>query len=148
MNSVAALTELTPAQRRELLKMARARDLVRDRSELPPVAPAPRQGRPPLLFAQERLWFIDRLEPGSAVYDIPGALRLGALWTGRRWSARWATSCGVTRRRGVQAACRRGGAAANSTFRRDRSIRAALLRLGAGDHVLCAAGSGPGEGRR
>src|SRR5688572_8488369 len=80
MNSVSALTDLTPAQRRELLKMALARDLVRDRSELPPIEPAAREGRLPLSFAQERLWFIDRMEPGSAVYNIPVAWRLvGAL---------------------------------------------------------------------
>src|SRR3954464_5114260 len=31
----------------------------------------------PTSFAQERLWFIDRREPGSAVYNIPVAWRLG-----------------------------------------------------------------------
>ncbi|MET0396582.1 MAG: amino acid adenylation domain-containing protein, partial [Longimicrobiaceae bacterium] len=44
---------------------------------LPPVVPVGRTGALPLSFAQERLWFIDRLEPGSAVYSIPMAWRLG-----------------------------------------------------------------------
>ncbi|MET0395834.1 MAG: condensation domain-containing protein, partial [Longimicrobiaceae bacterium] len=49
----------------------------------PDSAPAPeirRAGRgprvAPVSFAQQRLWFIDRLEPGSTAYTIPMALRL------------------------------------------------------------------------
>ncbi|NPD30098.1 condensation domain-containing protein, partial [Corallococcus exiguus] len=37
----------------------------------------------PLSFAQQRLWFIDQLEPGTALYNMPVALRLeGALDVG------------------------------------------------------------------
>ncbi|HEX2094170.1 MAG TPA: condensation domain-containing protein, partial [Longimicrobiaceae bacterium] len=36
--------------------------------------PAP--GPAPLSFAQQRLWLIDRIEPGSPAYNIPYALRL------------------------------------------------------------------------
>ena len=33
-------------------------------------------GPAPLAFAQERLWFLDRLAPGSAAYAMPAAIRL------------------------------------------------------------------------
>ncbi len=33
-------------------------------------------GAPPLSFAQQRLWFLDRLHPGASVYNMPAALRL------------------------------------------------------------------------
>jgi amino acid adenylation domain-containing protein len=36
--------------------------------------------RAPLSFAQQRIWFLDRLDPGTAVYNLPVAVRLrGAL---------------------------------------------------------------------
>ncbi|MDB4950669.1 MAG: tycC1, partial [Gemmatimonadetes bacterium] len=48
--------------------------------QLPPVVRVERGGPLPLSFAQERLWFLDRMEPGSSVYNVPIGLRLwGAL---------------------------------------------------------------------
>ena len=41
-----------------------------------PLLPVPRQGDLPLSFAQQRLWFIDQLEPGSPLYNLPLALRV------------------------------------------------------------------------
>jgi len=52
----------------------------RGMAEAPPVRPAPRGAPLPLSFAQERLWFIHRLNPESAAYNVPVFLRLdGAL---------------------------------------------------------------------
>ncbi|HSF42284.1 MAG TPA: condensation domain-containing protein, partial [Thermoanaerobaculia bacterium] len=44
--------------------------------EAPPLTPGPRPAEIPLSFAQERLWFLDRLAPGQAVYNVPVAVRL------------------------------------------------------------------------
>jgi amino acid adenylation domain-containing protein len=51
--------------------------LRRDRgAEPPPLVPVDRGGRLPLSFAQQRLWIVDQLEPGSTAYHVPLALRL------------------------------------------------------------------------
>ncbi|HET7233884.1 MAG TPA: amino acid adenylation domain-containing protein, partial [Longimicrobium sp.] len=49
------------------------------RADLPAIVPAERGGRQELSFAQQRLWFINRLEGtrGGAAYHLPIRLRLG-----------------------------------------------------------------------
>jgi amino acid adenylation domain-containing protein len=42
----------------------------------PPLAAVPRQGPLPLSFAQQRLWLLDRLQPGNVAFNIPIAFRL------------------------------------------------------------------------
>jgi amino acid adenylation domain-containing protein len=47
--------------------------------EIPPIQPAARAGKLPLSFAQQRLWFLDQLEPGSAAYNLARAVQLQGL---------------------------------------------------------------------
>jgi len=82
-------TRLVSAVRRQLGKELAVRSLFRystvselsahlqevSASVLPPVTVQQRPERVPLSYAQERLWFIDRLE-GSVAYHIPAVLRL------------------------------------------------------------------------
>ncbi|HEU0300075.1 MAG TPA: condensation domain-containing protein, partial [Longimicrobium sp.] len=71
------LDTLTPEQRRLLAQRLRTR---KGEDADAPVAAARDGGEYPLSFTQQRLWFIDRLEPGSLTYSMPFSLRLrGAL---------------------------------------------------------------------
>ncbi|HZV36755.1 MAG TPA: amino acid adenylation domain-containing protein, partial [Verrucomicrobiae bacterium] len=45
-------------------------------SAAPPLKRFSKKEKPPLSFTQGRLWFIDRLEPGSHAYNVPAAVRL------------------------------------------------------------------------
>ncbi|NOK20265.1 non-ribosomal peptide synthase/polyketide synthase, partial [Corallococcus carmarthensis] len=46
------------------------------RTQAPPLVRGSRTSAPPLSFAQQRLWFVDQLEPGSPLYNMPLALSL------------------------------------------------------------------------
>ena len=73
---------LAPALRAELAKRkAEILMFLRKTSvNTPPIPSASRDRDLPLSFAQQRLWFLDQLEPGNPAYNIPAAMRLrGAL---------------------------------------------------------------------
>ena len=60
----------------------------RETEAAPP--PLPRNGDPPLSFAQQRLWFLDRLMPGNPFYNLSGGGRLtGLLEVGTLRRALW-----------------------------------------------------------
>ncbi len=44
---------------------------------VPPIEPQERSGDPPLSFAQQRLWLLASLDPGSVAYHLALAFRLG-----------------------------------------------------------------------
>ena len=77
MTDVATGRQLSPAKQALLAQRLRGRGAVATiRARADGIAP-------PLSFAQERLWFMEQLVPGSAAHTIPVALRLrGALDAG------------------------------------------------------------------
>ncbi|WP_187776384.1 non-ribosomal peptide synthetase [Antrihabitans cavernicola] len=55
---------------------ARATSGAGDSSQRPPLVPQQRPARIPLSLAQQRMWFLNRFDPGSSVNNIPAVIRL------------------------------------------------------------------------
>ncbi|HEX7333142.1 MAG TPA: condensation domain-containing protein [Pyrinomonadaceae bacterium] len=68
-------TGLSPAKRELLARLLKQKGVGAPQAEM-----IPRRSRPEdpcvLSFAQERVWFFEQLEPGTAVYNVPAAVRL------------------------------------------------------------------------
>jgi amino acid adenylation domain-containing protein len=78
-----SLAGLGPEKRSVLFELLRRksgkeknREQIRPRRAIPGAPGAPDVPPPPLSFGQERLWFLDRLEPGHTALNMPFALRL------------------------------------------------------------------------
>lgn len=52
------------------------RAVIESRDRIPPLQPISRDQNLPLSFAQERLWFVDRLKPNDVSHNIPIAFRM------------------------------------------------------------------------
>ncbi|MFC7711330.1 condensation domain-containing protein [Micromonospora lupini] len=79
------LADLTPEQRELLALRLRQTRASQARAGRPDTDATPATVDYPLSFTQEQLWFLDRLDPGTPVYNVPfaerisGPLNIGAL---------------------------------------------------------------------
>lgn len=74
-NLTAAINNLSPAKR-ELLAL-RLTVLNTPPARLEPIPRRPDTGsHPPVSFAQERLWFVQQIDPDTVAYNIPAAIQL------------------------------------------------------------------------
>src|SRR4051812_6806444 len=76
MDDPLALTEEEfTKEQKELLALLLREEMAKHSPEEPILPRAP-GSQPPLSYSQERLWFLDQMEPESALYNIPAAIRL------------------------------------------------------------------------
>ena len=67
----------TVFQRPTVAELAQELTHLDQRARIPPLTKSERRnGRSSLSYAQQRLWVLDQLEPGSAAYNMPFAMRL------------------------------------------------------------------------
>jgi Condensation domain len=64
---------LTPEQRRRLQEELGRQGLASERTA---IRPRENPHERPLSAAQQRIWFLEQLDPGSGSYNMPGAVRL------------------------------------------------------------------------
>ena len=77
------MTDVSTPRQLSATKQALLAQRLRGRGAVPTIRARAAGVAPPLSFAQERLWFMEQLVPGSAAHTIPVALRLrGALDAG------------------------------------------------------------------
>ncbi|MEO0768566.1 MAG: amino acid adenylation domain-containing protein [Cyanobacteria bacterium J06649_4] len=69
------ISSLTAEQKRELLAQLMRRKAAQE-TATKQAKPSTKSDTAPLSFAQQRLWFVDQLQPGQTVYTIPAVLRL------------------------------------------------------------------------
>src|SRR5215217_649076 len=72
-NTTSKLDQLSPEQRRLLALRLKQRKTEEPRA---PTVEEGAGGEYPLAFTQQRLWMLDRLQPGSAAYNLPAAVRV------------------------------------------------------------------------
>lgn len=76
-NLLKDIESLTPQQRAALEQLAKKAGITLPEPAIEPRSP--QTDSVPLSYAQQRLWFLDQLEPGSVVYNLPAAMRLSGL---------------------------------------------------------------------
>ena len=68
------------ARKPEIIAFLQKANLVNHNSKtLTSIPKTPRTNKLPLSFAQQRLWFLEQLQPGSSTYHIPTAVRINGL---------------------------------------------------------------------